>query len=272
MSWCVEKSRPFDPLPSRTSGQGVDAVPKPLLEGTDEDDGKPYTVPGDPVPKVPCPKCKKSLPAGVIVCAHCGFNQETGETFERFYEKIDKEWEPGLRFPARFSIFLAAGGIALATTLIVGLADGEWIALLLSFLGGLALLAYVLGTYPRINLVRNVKGRVRLTRTWRIGFYPLAPVKIRWRQYDGVSVGQAPDADFWDWSIVLVLAPWGLIPAVLWWLYVIHPGQFDAALCQGHGFPVLLLYRGPNAALAQEIAGTVLDVTGLPKYTDGGRG
>jgi hypothetical protein len=39
------------------------------------------------------------------------------------------------------------------------------------------------------------------------------------------------------------------------------------ALCKGHGFPALVLYRGPSQAIAQEIAANVRDVTGLPQHS-----
>ena len=39
---------------------------------------------------------------------------------------MDKEWEGSLRLSVRLGIFLAAGGLALALTLVVGFADGNW--------------------------------------------------------------------------------------------------------------------------------------------------
>ena len=250
---------PLAPLPTSTSWKGA------ARKADDEDDGKPYSLPPDPEPKEPCPNCRKSVPLGAIVCFHCGFNRDTGETLERRYHKVDQQWEGGLRFPVRIGIFLAAGGLALAATLVVGVGGGNWLALFISLLIGTVLLAYVLGTYPRINLMRSRKGRASLTRTWRICFIPLPTADIRWRAFEGVVVRRSHEPDFWDWAILIFLLAWGLIPGVLWWLYMINADQFDVALCKGHGFPALVLYRGPSQAIAQEIAANVRDLTGLPQ-------
>jgi hypothetical protein len=268
----------FCDVPGDVSPFGVSAAPLPPLPPSlpakgaadvkaDEDDGQPYSLPPDPEPKEPCPNCRKSVPLGAIVCCHCGFNRDTGETLERLYHKVDKQWDGSLRLPARFGIFLAAGGLASAATVVVGLAGGAWIALFISLLIGVVLLAYVLGTYPRINLMRSRKGRATLTRTWRICFIPLPTADIRWRAFEGVVVGRSHEPDFWDWAILIFLLPFGLIPGVLWWFYVIHADQFDVALCKGHGFPELILYRGPSQAIAQEIAANVRDATGLRQHS-----
>ena len=233
-------------------------------EGVDEDDGKPYAVPDDEEKKEPCPNCRKLLPQGAVVCAYCGFNSQTGEILERLYKTIDKQWEGGLRLQVRITIFLAAAALASAATVIVGAVDGGWVALVISFLIGVLLLAYALGTYSRINLVRSRKGRARLTRTWHICFIPWAPADIRLRGYEGVVVGRAPEPDFWDWAILVFLLPWGLIPGVLWWLFMIHPDQFHVALCNCHGYPTLILYQGPSQAIADEIGAAIRDVAGLP--------
>src|SRR5205085_1022662 len=128
----------------------------------DEDDDKPYRFPADPEDKEPCPRCKKLLPRGATLCNHCGFNRDTGATLQRVYERVDKQWEPGLGFPVRFGIFLVVQGLALAATVAVALTDGAMFGLVCSWVVGAALLAYLLGTYPRLNLTRSKKGRVRL--------------------------------------------------------------------------------------------------------------
>src|SRR5438445_5887053 len=124
-----------------------------------EDDDKSYRFPADPEDKAPCPKCSKPLPRGAILCNHSGFNQDTGTTIQRIHEKVDKRWEPGMGFRVRFGIFLAVQGLALAATMAVALADGAVFGLVLSWLVGALLLAYLLGTYPRLNLTRGKKGR-----------------------------------------------------------------------------------------------------------------
>src|SRR5262249_8156015 len=49
----------------------------------DDEDDSPYEIPPDPNEKTPCPKCRGMIKPSAIVCAHCGYHLETGETFER---------------------------------------------------------------------------------------------------------------------------------------------------------------------------------------------
>lgn len=237
--------------------------PTLLLEGTDEDDGKPYSVTGDAAHK-PCLNCRKPLPLGALLCNHCGFHQQTGETLERVYKKVDKEWEAGGRFQVRLSVFLAAAGLATVASLIVGFVDGYSVALLVSWLIGSFLWAFVVGTYPRLNLTRSKVGQVRFSKTWRCCFVPLRTADIRWRGCAGIAIVRSGHADLWDWLTLFLLAPWGLIPAFAWWYYFVRPDQLDVALTKEHGSVVTLLYRGRDEAMANEIAATVRSVTGLP--------
>jgi hypothetical protein len=276
------------PGPPPKQSAPVPSAPKPLIVGSNEDDDKPYTVPGDAVQTEPCPSCNKSLPRGAVVCVHCGFDQQTGEKTERVYEKIDKQWEPGLPHAKRLGIFLVVEALALAATLFWAFVSGEWGILLFAWSFGAALLAFVLGTYPRVNLRRNAKGRCFLTRTFYFAFIPRPTVAIPWRECEGIVTGHLCEVDFWDWVIVvmilfygivpgilammsygiipgvLVMLFCGIIPGVLWWIYIVAPGQFHAALTKDHGYPAVILYRGRNEALANEIAVTVSELTGLP--------
>src|SRR5262245_58936286 len=202
---------------------------RPQASPTDEDDDSPYEVPPNPDEKIPCPKCRGKLTRDAIVCAHCGYHLETGETFERLYKPVDLQWDTGLSLKLRLSIFLSAAALALMATVIASVATGDPITYIMSFLFGFLLQAYVLGTYPRLNLTRTRKGRVYMSRTWRVGFIPLRTIDIRWREFEGVTTRQSGEADFWDLVVFLMLLPCGLIPALLFWMYVIAPGQFDVA-------------------------------------------
>jgi hypothetical protein len=230
----------------------------------EEDDDSPYAVPPDPNEKTPCPKCRASIAIDATICAHCGYDQQTGEIHEREYEPVDLQWETGLPFRIRMGIFAAVGSTAVLATLVVGIAQGEWLTYIITLLIGMVLQAYALGTYSRLNLTRTNRGRVRMMLTWRVGFIPLRTIEVRWREYEGVTARQSGEADFWDLIIFLFLLPWGLIPAIIFWIFMIQPGQFDVALTQGHGYPARILYRGPNQSVAQEIAAKIREYTSLP--------
>jgi len=232
--------------------------------GTTVDDDKPYTVPGDPEQTEPCPQCNKSLPRGAVVCIHCGFDRQRGKKVERVYQKVDKQWEPGVSLQKRFAVFLGVEGLALVATLGWAFAGADLFTLLFGWMIGAALLAFVLGTYQRVNLRRNQKGRSFLTTTLRIAFIPRATVAVPWREYEGVVTGVSHEVDFWDWVVVVMMLGYFIVPGVLWWYYVVHPDQFHAALSKDHGYAALILYRGSSEERAKEIAAAVSDATGLP--------
>jgi hypothetical protein len=132
---------------------------------------------------------------------------------------------------------------------------GGWVA-------ASAMQGFVFGTYDRLTLVRTSKGKVTLTKTWRVCFVPLTPQAIQWRDYEGIVV-QRRNAGLLEWLMLLMLIP-GIILPILWWWYVIRPGQVIVALTQNLGDPVCKLYSGTNEARAEEIAQAVRDVTQLP--------
>jgi hypothetical protein len=233
------------------------------LEETDEDDGQSYGVTGDAA-TAPCLSCRKPLPLAALVCNHCGFNQQTGETLQRVYKKLDKQWEAGLRFQTRLAIFLAAAGSAALASLIIAFVDGIGLAVPISWLIGTGMWAFVTGTYPRLNLTRSKAGQVRLAKTWRCCFVPLRTAYIPARGYAGLAVVRSGHVDMLDWIALFLLAPWGVIPAVVWWYYFVRPDQLDVALTKEHGSAALLLYRGRDEAMAKDIAATIRSATGLP--------
>jgi hypothetical protein len=257
-------AKPLPPLPT------PDPLPldeelrhEPLLKGTDEDDGKPYQVPADPDRKIPCPSCKKPVPLGTVVCNHCGFNRHTGETIERTHEPVAKEWETGLAYQTRISIFLGLAGTALVAAVIASIGTDEWLGMAGAWMTGTALLAFVVGSYSRVNLTRNLRGKIRLTKSWRICFIPQAASTIKWRQYEGVAISRNHENGLWDWLTLIFFFMAGVIPAILWWLYVMEPDEFDVALTRDHGCPALVLYRGRSEAMAKEIATCIRNITGL---------
>jgi hypothetical protein len=232
------------------------------MEDVAEDDGALYQLPSDPEPKEPCTKCKKLLPRGAIICNHCGFNRDSGAMTRRVHEKVDKQWQPGLGLRARLGLFLAAQALVIATTVVVS-STRDFIDMLPPWLIGGVLWAYILGTYPRLSLERNKKGRVRLTKTWRVCFIPLTPADLPWRGHAAVVTSQSHHAGFLDWLTVAALIPFAIIPAVLWWFYIVRPEQFDVTLTKDHGCSALLLFRGPSETMAEEIAAAVRNLTGL---------
>jgi DNA-directed RNA polymerase subunit RPC12/RpoP len=260
-------------------------TPEPELDGTDEDDGKPYLVPRRS--ELTCPNCSRGLPKDAEVCDLCGFTQP-GATKQTEFDKVNVSWEGGLKLSARWSLFLAAQGFFLfASALAMLLGGAEIVVLLCSWLVFSGLVSFLLGTFDRIDLSRNKSGQVLLTKTWRICFLQQPVTRLYLRDYEGISTGRTHDSGCLDWflfgiwlvmgifpailgvmwsfsipSIVFCLVM-GIIPAVLWWYYAIHHDKFYVALNREHGFPDVILYRGLNQDLTVEIAEKLEEVTGL---------
>ena len=239
------------------------AVPDSRIHGTLADDDQPYPVPADPEQKEPCPHCNTYLPLGTVVCNHCGFDRQAGTILQRTYEKVNKEWEAGLPLRTRFSIFVPLVSITLVSAIAFGVTEGDLQGLLITWTFGTPLLAFLLGTFPRLILTRNKKGQVRLTKIWRICFIPWQPTDIRLREYEGISVRQFHKSDVADFGLLIFLLLMGVIPGILWWIFVMSPVQFDVALTRDHGTPALLLYRGRSETTAKEIAVSIRNVTDL---------
>ena len=134
----LESKNDEDDAASEATPWAVSATPPPQKSRrqattNDEDDDSPYAVPPNPNEKIPCPKCRGKLTRDAIVCAHCGYHLETGETFERLYKVVDLQWEAGLSFRVRLGIFLGAAAVALMATVIASVATGDPITYIVSF-------------------------------------------------------------------------------------------------------------------------------------------
>jgi hypothetical protein len=249
---------PAPPSPDRPPADAISrgpsrpavTPPSPLAE-----DGAAYGLKGPP--ERPCPGCARALPADAVLCPSCGFNQETRERTRRTYEPVRRTWEMG--WPLRRRVLLFALGQAVAVPL--GLL-GAWVfrtsgAFFGPWLVFTALSAFLLGTYSRTDLSRAERGRVQLKHTWRICFFPRPTQSLRLSQYDGVTSGKAPAADFWEWFVLIVLLVMGVVLGALWWYYMIRRDSFFVALTRDHGHPDLTLYWGWDEGRAQEMARTI---------------
>ncbi len=258
----------------------VSVVPDSRIAGThDEEDDRPYPVPADPRQKEPCPHCQQSVLLGTVVCNHCGFNRETATVIQRVYGKVAKRWDAGLAPHVRLGVFLLfiAGASLLAMVNLANL-EGSAAKVLLAWLFGIGVPAFILGTYPRLDLTRSKKGQVKLTKTWRFCFLPWNPITIDWRGHEGVIVTRFHSVGFSDWLVPIFLVVWdlvsllmfglilpiGVLGAIAWWFCIIQVDQFDVALTKDHGSPSLILYRGRNEEMAKDIAGNLRNVTGMP--------
>jgi hypothetical protein len=119
-----------------------------------------------------------------------------------------------------------------------------------------------MGTFDRIELTRDTRGRVRVTTTRRIAFFPLAPQVTQVRGFSEIVSGKTASAGFWEWFIFLTLLP-GLLPAFVWWYVVIHKVTFHVALAREYGYPEEYVYRGRDEEQMRDVGRTLRDAAHL---------
>jgi hypothetical protein len=231
---------------------------------TQEDDGKPY--PPINTGERRCPHCERLVGAGVAVCGRCGFNLDTGEPAgPKTYAPVDRRWDAGMPPSLRHTLFLVAQSVVVSLGLLgLYLHELPVLAFVVPWLFFTPILAFVVGTWDRLELRRNERGQVRLTKTWRICFLPRAAGVIPLREYEGVATGVDAEAGCWEWLIFVIMMGFGLIPGLLWWFYAIHKDTHFVALTRDHGFPELMLYRGWSEDHMRDIAESLRDVAELP--------
>jgi hypothetical protein len=254
---------PADVWPDRGPQAAPYAQPvESALEGTEEDDGKPYRCAG-PLAR-PCPDCKTELAPDAKLCPHCGLNLETGERAVRSYEPAEYHWESGLPFQKRIKIFIFCQLVLGVPAVSLALFFGYWTAALTPWFCFTALLSFVLGTFDRLDLTRNKRGRVVLTQTWRVCFLARPTVTIPLREYEGIVVNLSHDVGMTDRIVLVVGFAFAIVPGLIWWLWAMQQDTFHVALTQRHGYPERYLYRGWSQTRAQEIAQVLHELSGLP--------
>src|SRR5205085_1443130 len=94
------------------------------------------------------------------------------------YESVVRQWEAGMSYRRRLGIFLACQGVILPLGIVGSLLRGEPLMFLGPWLLFTALFSFILGTFDRIDLTRDRRGRVELTKTWRVCFLERPTMEI----------------------------------------------------------------------------------------------
>jgi hypothetical protein len=229
---------------------------------SDADEGRPYRV--EDADERKCPECGTVLPKHVVLCPHCGFNEETGKKAARHYAPVALHWDAGLPLKRRLILFIIADCTALALAIVGASVAGHPGDSVASFVFFTILLAFLLGTFDRLNLTRSKRGRVVLKQTWRVLFLARPTTTIPLRDYEGIVINLSHDVGVLDWIILGVALLFGLIPGLIWWFWAMQQDTYQVALTKDHGYPERILYRGFNESRAKEMANTLHEVTGLP--------
>jgi hypothetical protein len=229
----------------------------------DEEDGRPYRVPSLDEER-PCPQCRTIIALDAVFCTKCGYNLQTGKKAKQEFEPVQREWQGGLPANVRLGLFLGAVGLYLVLAIFTMVSfDAPVFGAFFPFVLFTAMTAFLLGTYDRIRLTRNKKGRVRLTKTWTLCFLPRPPMEVDVHRYGGVVYGPYEEVSIMEWLILIMLMP-GIITAMLWAYFVFIRTTYQVALTKEHGHDELVLYRGGDQAMVVDIAETLRDVAHLP--------
>jgi hypothetical protein len=232
-----------------------------------DDDGQPYVLDGGN--DVSCPKCTKQLPPGSVFCTRCGYDFHRRRKVAKTYQPLARAWETNFSLERRLSIYLLVQvlGIALGVAFTVFSPYGDWLGFIFSTLLFAVMTSFLLGTFDRIELRRDEKGRVVVTKQRRYCFFLAPPRRIEIRGFEGVLTGRVSEVSGWEWIVFGILLLSGIIPGLVWWYFVIHKITFQVALAQDHGQVAEIVYRGWSEEQMHEIQRVLCDASGLRLIT-----
>ncbi len=240
----------------------------PLLTGTqDEDDDRPYAVPGTGTQA--CPHCQEALPLDATLCVHCGRDVASGKRQKRTHQPMAGEWHEGLAPHTRLAllagmqVFNVAFSLAILLYSDAGITVGGLFTQLIGQAFNVILQAFLIGSYDTFTLKRTAKNQTTLTRTRRLAFVPLSPTKVAWKQSAYAGVIATHDPGIFTWLLCIYMLGLLCLPGVAFYWFVIRPETHTVALCDEYGSTTELLYRTQDREKAAEVAGFVSEATGL---------
>jgi hypothetical protein len=261
------------PVPAKTRTKGVTTQPLaarqprvavPQTDWSDDpEDSKPYRV--DALEMPGCPSCGKSMEPQAIVCLHCGHDLRQGKKTRTVYDPIVRRWDAGLPRHLRWFCFATWQCFVIPPMIWGASHEGHAPYVIGGWLWLSLMVAFLTGTYDRIDLERNARGKVRLVKTWYFCFVPRPSLTVDLVQYEGIQTGQVHELDFSDYFVLMALLGFGLLPGIIWYLVIMQRDTWYVALTQDHGHPELWLYRGWSESRTREIAATLRTAV-LPEY------
>jgi hypothetical protein len=206
-----------------------------------------------------CPDCGNILDEGTVLCLRCGLNTSTGEKATRKFQPLERHWNTGMSFTTRLTLFIVGEVVAVTSGVIVMLLQEDVCTFLVCITTFTAMLGFLLGTWDTLDLERNSKGRVKMSKTWRAFFCPVSTTKINIVEYEGVVKAKSHDVTILDWFMIFVLVTWGFVPGVIFFYMVFFKPSFSVSLTQDHGNPAFLLYKGASEEQMKDIERVVRD-------------
>ena len=262
---------PHDHRPEFAEETGVGA---PLLAGDQiEHDGAlttPYEVPGNGLK--PCPKCRDDLPLDAAFCVHCGWELVGKRKLKskREFEEIDKIWYEGWNPATRLQIFITLQFVNVLLIALGMLANGQSFKdasaigmNVMMNLFNMALQAFILGSFESLHVTRDPKGRCVIVKVRRYCFIPMPGFKIPLNKSAGVGIVASHNPGMVSYVICIYLLFMGCLPGILFFIFVIRPESFHAALCNEFGGTEETLLLCKNRQHAEEVTRNIAGARGI---------
>jgi hypothetical protein len=226
-----------------------------------EENSNPYSLP--PESRKPCSECRRELPIDAQMCTFCGTDLRSGVKAKRRFQPIEREWEVGYPFQVRLAVFLAC---LLLDAVLLMIASSQRQLGFGDFFGAAifaGLQAFLLGSYERLRVTRDTRGRTKISITWRYLFIPRPAQEVAWRGTVGCRVDIVNEPGFFAWATLAFLFICGIIPAILFWYYVIQSDSYEVYLTSVHGVREDRLFRTLKRERADEVRDVVCDAAVL---------
>ena len=263
-----------DPHDHRAEFEEQIGVGLPLLAGDDvEHDGPvttPYAVPGTGLK--PCPECRGELPIEATFCVHCGWEivGKKKSKAQREFEPIDKAWHEGWSPAFRLQLFIALQFANIALLALGTVATGHSFrdaghigTTIFMNLVNVALQAFILGSFETLRVVRDPGGKCAIYKTRRYMFFKMPEFKIQWKLSSGIGILASHNPGLIAYIICFYLLATGCIPGILFFVFIIRPERFSAALCNEFGGTDETIFLCKSRLQAEEVARTIAEASGL---------
>ena len=232
-----------------------------FANSTNPEDSLPYGITGST--DILCPQCEKALPEEAVLCVHCGFDFQTGEQLKRVHKPLKMEWVEGMSSTNRKLVgILWAGAILVTLLALYQFGEISLVACLIWVFFAIPQIALLVGSFGELKLTRNKKGQIRLTRVFRLGFYPLGENHFQPEGHDGIKCAIRNSTGIFEWAIMAILMIPTLIPGIVFYILVMHKPYVLVAMTRHSGRQESLLFRTRNEEQGREIAHTLEKLTG----------
>jgi hypothetical protein len=212
-----------------------------------------------------CPGCRAKLAPDDVFCVACGLDLKTGKKAQRVFEPLQRSWETGPSFRRRMTIFVGPFVLIVPLATLGAIMERQILPFFIPLVFFSILLAFLMGTYERIDLARNERGRVSLSKTWRVCFFARQPEKIVPLRYHGIRTTSTYGVSMADIAMTIFLGVLGLVPGIIWLFWSLRKITYEVALTGEDGHTEVRLYTGSSEKQMQEISETLHGVTGLPR-------